>query len=622
MRKIMYTAFGLSVGLSASATEISFTDVTESAGLARQGTSFAAAVADFDQNGSPDLAVSRHGAVSVYRNTGGGQFENISGEKGFISGLEGHDTHGIAWIDYNQDGWPDIFTANGANRGQGNGNPNRILINRQGAGFDVGTLPELLEYPDAGSRSMLPVDLQQTGVLDFMLMCPSRPNGKPVVFGQVDGSWVVRDTGLDQFDAESVIALGVAENGNPRIVLQTSGKDAGAILEFDKATGAFLDISEELGVIPFYNVMRVVPMDYDNDGDLDLYYVCGRNWVTVPPEVVDERELFFGLNAGSPRKGNEIRFRADGVLELSLLVNGSQGTHKLRLGAALDQIARNETELQPDDPRLHGKPASLASTPGIYLWKDSDGVFSLALVGQKATPYAALSGKITASSGSLALAEPEAPLPGCPNRLYENRDGRYVDVTVAAGVGDAGAGADAVAADFDNDGDLDLYVINGTEQYRNVPNVFYRNKGDGTFEDITTSLRMAGPTEGRGDSVAVFDADGDGDLDLFYGNGGGPRPQCLDGHQLFFRNDTQAGNWCQVDIESPYGVLVKATVNGRVLAQMAGGMTDRFGCSLTPVHIGLGAATQAEIEVFRPSGQVTRHTISSGDTLNLKELYE
>ena len=622
MRKIMYTAFGLSVGLSAYAAEIRFTDVTESAGLARQGPSFAAAVADFDKNGSPDLAVSRHGAVSVYRNTGGGQFENISGEKGFIPGLEGDDTHGIAWIDYNQDGWPDIFTSDGANRGQGNGHPNRILINRQGAGFDVGTLPELLQYPDAGSRSMLPVDLQQTGVLDYVLMCPSRPNGKPVVFGQVDGSWVVRDTGLDQFDAESVITLGVAENGRPRLVLQTSGKDAGAILEFDKDNGAFLDISEELGVKPFYNVMRVVPMDYDNDGDLDLYYVCGRNWVSVPPEVVDERELFFGLNAGSPRKGNVFRFRADGVLELSLLVNGSQGTHKLRLGAAADQIARNETELQPDDPRLLGKPASLASTPGIYLWKDSDGVFSLALVGQKATPYATLSGKITASSGTIGLVEPEAPLPGCPNRLYENRDGRFVDVTVAAGVGDAGAGADAVAADFDNDGDLDLYVINGTEQYRNVPNVFYRNKGDGTFENITTSLRMAGPTEGRGDSVAVFDADGDGDLDLFYGNGGGPQPQNLDGHQLFFRNDTQAGNWCQVDIESPYGVLVKASVNGRVLSQMAGGMTDRFGCSLAPVHIGLGAATQAEIEVVRSSGQITRHTVSSGDTLNLKELYE
>ena len=71
MRKIIYTAFGLSVGLSAYAAEISFTDVTESAGLTRQGTSFAAAVADFDQNGSPDLAVSRHGAVFVCRNTGG-----------------------------------------------------------------------------------------------------------------------------------------------------------------------------------------------------------------------------------------------------------------------------------------------------------------------------------------------------------------------------------------------------------------------------------------------------------------------------------------------------------------------------------------------------------------------
>jgi hypothetical protein len=619
MNKYICTACGLMFGLSTYAAEIHFKDVTESAGLAWQGPSFAAAVADFDKNGSPDLAVSRHGAVSVYRNTGGGQFENISGEKGFIPGLEGDDTHGIAWIDYNQDGWPDIFTSDGANRGQGNGHPNRILINRQGAGFDVVTLPELLQYPDAGSRSMLPVDLQQTGVLDYVLMCPSRPNGKPVVFGQEGGSWIARDTGLDQFDAESVIALGVAENGNPRIALQTSGKDAGAILEFDKDKGAFRDISAELGVKPFYNVMRVVPMDYDNDGDLDLYYVCGRNWVSVPPEVVDERELFFGLSAGAPRKGNVIRFRADGVLELSLLVNGMQGTHKLRLGAAANQIARNETELKPDDPRLLGKPAAFSSTPGIYLWKDSDGVFSLALVGQKATPYAALSGKITASSGSLALAEPEAPLPGRPNRLYENRAGHYVDVTVAAGVGDAGAGADAVAADFDNDGDLDLYVINGTDQYRNVPNVFYRNNGDGTFENITTSLRMAGPTEGRGDSVAVFDADGDGDLDLFYGNGGGPRPQNLDGHQLFFRNDTQAGNWCQVDIESPYGVLVKASVNGRVLSQMAGGMTDRFGCSLAPVHIGLGAATQAEIEVYRPSGKVTRHIVNAGETLFVKK---
>jgi hypothetical protein len=81
MRKIMYTAFGLSIGLSAYATEISFTDVTESVGLAWQGPSFAAAVADFDKNGSPDLAVSRHGAVSVYRNTGGGPFVKISGEK-------------------------------------------------------------------------------------------------------------------------------------------------------------------------------------------------------------------------------------------------------------------------------------------------------------------------------------------------------------------------------------------------------------------------------------------------------------------------------------------------------------------------------------------------------------
>ena len=95
------------------------------------------------------------------------------------------------------------------------------------------------------------------------------------------------------------------------------------------------------------------------------------------------------------------------------------------------------------------------------------------------------------------------------NRLYRNDgDWSFTDVTSAARVGDTGYGMGVAAADYDNDGDLDLYVNNFG------PNVFYRNNGDGTFDEVTEQTGTAnGDKMGAG---AVFlDMDGDGDLDLY-----------------------------------------------------------------------------------------------------------
>ncbi len=93
------------------------------------------------------------------------------------------------------------------------------------------------------------------------------------------------------------------------------------------------------------------------------------------------------------------------------------------------------------------------------------------------------------------------------NRLYRNEgQGRFADVTAAAGVGDGGMGMDAVFGDYDNDGHNDLYVVN------HGPNVLYRNRGDGTFEDVSEAARVHEPQFGR---QAVFvDYDHDNDLDL------------------------------------------------------------------------------------------------------------
>ncbi|NLX55488.1 MAG: CRTAC1 family protein [Planctomycetaceae bacterium] len=98
------------------------------------------------------------------------------------------------------------------------------------------------------------------------------------------------------------------------------------------------------------------------------------------------------------------------------------------------------------------------------------------------------------------------------NRLFRNKqDGTFEDVTEQAGVGDPdNFGFGCTAADYDGDGDLDLYVLNYHK------NVLFRNNGDGTFTDVSEQSGLDNPLWSL--HAPWFDYDGDGDLDVYVVN--------------------------------------------------------------------------------------------------------
>jgi enediyne biosynthesis protein E4 len=109
------------------------------------------------------------------------------------------------------------------------------------------------------------------------------------------------------------------------------------------------------------------------------------------------------------------------------------------------------------------------------------------------------------------LSEGEHPEKEQTNQLFRNKqDGTFENVTGSAGVGDKGYGMGMTVGDINNDGFPDIYITNYG------PNVLYLNNGNGTFSDISKQAGVAGKECSVG--AVWFDYDNDGLLDLYVGN--------------------------------------------------------------------------------------------------------
>jgi len=241
----------------------------------------------------------------------------------------------------------------------------------------------------------------------------------------------------------------------------------------------------------------VAVFDFDRDGRMDLLFVSGTSWPGDPRPAPQRSSIALYRNEGNSEAGLP-RFR------------------DATRGAGLEAV-------------VYGMGAAV----GDY---DNDGNEDVYVTG--------LGG----------------------NRLYRNRGGRFEEVAARAGVRDSGWGTSAAFFDYDADGSLDLFVcryvdwsprqdlwctLDGStksyctpERYPGTSSHLYRNRGDGTFEDVTRPAGVWNENQ-KALGVATHDFDGDGRTDFVVANDTAPNN--------LYRNK---GDGTFEDVGVPAGVAV------------------------------------------------------------------
>jgi len=291
-----------------------FEDRTDQAGVAGEGRwGSGVAVADFDQDGLPDILVTNFGPNLLYRNLGGGRFEEVAEASGVQ--VPGWNT-GAAFLDADRDGDPDLYIAAYIDHGLEDVLAARLTLNWKGMdkvavgpfGLDGARDHFFLNngdgtFSDATSRAGLDDrgmaygfavragDYDRDGDQDLYVANDSDPN----YLYRNDGTGLFQEVGvwsgaaLDGGGAAQAgmgVAVGDADgDGNPDIFVTNFAEDF-STLYLGEGGGFFRDATVEAGLgEPTFPDLSwgTALVDLDNDGDQDLVVANGH----IYPQVDD-----------------------------------------------------------------------------------------------------------------------------------------------------------------------------------------------------------------------------------------------------------------------------------------------------------------------------------------------
>jgi enediyne biosynthesis protein E4 len=324
---------------------------------------------------------------------------------------------------------------------------------------------------------------------------------------------------LLDFDGDGDLDAYLVQGGPlaPTEPARGSMRPGGRLYRNDLAAGAarFVDITERSGIVSHSHGMGVATGDADGDGWTDLYLVnfgADQLWRNLGDGTFEDVTIRAGL--GDPRWGvsaSFVDFDRDGRLDLFV-------------ANYVDfPLATNPTCYAPSSRRDYCGPETFEPQPATLYRNLGDGRFQDVSVrsGIAALPGPGL-GVVALDADGDGWQDIYVANDGAANRLWRNRqDGSFEDIALPAGVAvnregrpEAGMGVDA--ADADGDGDADLFVTHLTGE----TNTFYRNLGDGLFEDRSSESGLGPPSlPWTGFGSRFEDLDNDSDLDLAVVNG-------------------------------------------------------------------------------------------------------
>jgi hypothetical protein len=283
--------------------------------------------------------------------------------------------------------------------------------------------------------------------------------------------------------------------------------------------GTFTDVTQRSGTAAITRAYKtgVAVGDYDNDGRLDLYITA------YGPNILlhnNGNGTFTDVTAAAGVTG--------GAREWST----SAGFFDYDHDGKLDLFVANYVDFRMDENpwcgqrkpgyRMYCNPTIFDGTASRLFHNNGDGTFTdVSVKAGIANPAGKGLGVVFCDVDRDGYTDIYVANDLVRNFLYHNnRNGTFTDIAYAAGAGvdmsgkpHAGMGVDC--GDIDGDGYPELFVTNFSEEL----NTLYRNRGDGTFEDITLKAGLGSGFIPLGFGTKMYDVDNDGDLDIHVTNG-------------------------------------------------------------------------------------------------------